>query len=346
MALLDVAGNETGVQILGAGLGDDATTRSLAFEKGMKTISPGAIQLGRVAITIEGKEPAGGRPLFDDGYSVVFADTGRTVPGVTGEGAKGAPASNTLFLPLDSVGQMQVPPNGVLGVVRTRQGWYYARQAAGGGVLYQYIGVGTLPDLAAKPVGQQYSALHSYGIVDIGRTPKGWGRAAGSSLGTTYPDMTIAAAKIDAEVREKLRVDTAVLVARNKAQEEARLAEERLEQGLRRNDLLAQLDRASREKWPEGSLGLKFLQDRIVNYGLEEEYRRAGLPMSRVEDEACRRGRSSYCSAAINRSASSGSSFEWTWQKSFDDASAASKRRNTENCAAALKGAARMCTMP
>ncbi len=338
MAILDQAGIETGVQIRNAKLPGNGSHDTLAG--GPKTISPGVLQFAGVVVTIEGKEPAGGLPIYHGGGQYgVFADTGRKAPNVTGDAIFGRPALDTLFLPLDSVGQVQPPPKGVLGVVRTESGWYYAREAPGGGVLYQRVAFPRVPDLAAAPIGPQYSALYSLVLVDLGRTPKGWAYAGALNLGTFHAEPKAAAIRIT----EELKVVAAANAARYKAEREAA---EQAERAANTAAIVAQIDRAAAEKWPEGSLGLKFLQDRVLNSSLEDYYRSKGLPMLRFESEACRRGRAGFCTATIARSASSGSSFEWTWQNSFENASKLGARQNAENCAAALKGAARFCTRP
>jgi hypothetical protein len=343
VALLDQAGMETGVQVRAAKLtGDDMHS----YLTGPKTVSPGVLNYGDGLVTIEGKVPADGQPLFDGGQYGMFADTGRKAPGVTGEAVFGRPALDTLFLPLDAKGQMQPAPQGVAGIVRTELGWYFARERPGGGMNYQYIGTGLVPDMAAKPAGPQYSELHSQGLIVLGRTTKGWSSAGVPNPSVYYGEPRAAAQKLEMELSERSLAAVAAQAERKKAEADARLAAQQAELAALRADVTAEMDRALAGKWPEGDLGLKFLQDRVLNFGMEDVYRAKGLPMARFEVEACRRGRRGFCSETIRRAASSGSSFEWTWQKSFDAAGALSTRQASENCAAALKGAMRFCSLP
>lgn len=161
-----------------------------------------------------------------------------------------------------------------------------------------------------------------------------------------YAEPRAAAQKLETELRERSLAAVTAQADRKKAEADARLAVQQAELAALRADVTAEMDRALAGKWPEGDLGLKFLQDRVLNFGMEDVYRAKSLPMARFEVEACRRGRRGFCTGTIQRAASSGSTFEWTWQKSFDAASALSTRQASENCAAALKGAMRFCSLP
>jgi hypothetical protein len=160
------------------------------------------------------------------------------------------------------------------------------------------------------------------------------------------PFPTAAEAVADAEARTQAFV---AAVMAEEGERPAREARQRAEaeaaaEGQRQAEIARIQERMKRAK--EGQGGDLSLERDVIAYGLEGEYAAMGLPIdAEFRREVCWRRQSVICGTAPPPSTSA-SGFVSTWEQAVENAIALNRSQGQANCAAALMGASRICTLP
>lgn len=215
-------------------------------------------------------------------------------------------------------------------------------EAGVGGIALRY---GLRPDLSAPPAGEAFLDLYlDNGTVAV-RTAKGWMDpfhrilypAAEASTAVTKAELEAVHVAVIAEERARNPQNFPKSAADIAAEKAAGLA--------RRKAYLAKL-RQRMQDANAGKIGgylLTDLERDVMASQLEGEYEAMGMRMSPdLKRQICRQRQSSICDRSAP-SSPSGSGYVSTWENAFENARALNQSQHRENCAAAAKGASRIC---
>lgn len=245
-----------------------------------------------------------------------------------------------LLTPIDSDLRPQAHPADVIGMVEAGPWMWIIRRTPEGVRFYQHVG--GKPILAAPPAGEAFLDLFVDAEGDVAvRTAAGWMNPFDRKPFATA-EAVLAARKAESKqfVAAVMAEENARVAARARAEADAKAAQAAAAQAYR--EQVRGRIREARAGRLTG-LPLILLQRDVMTAGLEGEYESAGLRLSDdIRREICWQRQSVVCSSA-SPSSSSGSSFVPTWEKAFENARALSQRQYQENCAAASKGASRIC---
>lgn len=320
--------------------GEDTGVRLNTQAKEVQTYPHGLLRVGADYFSITGEPAAGGRKMYEVGSWGLYAEMGPRPPEVRGQMLD----DGKLYLPLDNLAQPQTPAHGILGLIRgSYTMWIVQRTPAG--LRYYKHDTGT-PDVTRPPTGEAYLDLFIGRNRDVVRTSRGWSELDyGAPVFATAEAATADAdAKSDA-IRSAVRAE---YCARNhcydpRAAEQQRAAQEAAT-AVARDRTIARIEQAKRENW--AGFRLYDLQRDVIGLQLEGRYVAAGLYVSPdFKREVCRSRASSICDAPSAPSSSGGSGFVSTWEQAFANGRALNQQQGRDNCAAALMGASRICTL-
>ena len=252
------------------------------------------------------------------------------------------PGAGPLLTPIGSDLRPQAHPADVIGMVEAGPWMWIIRRTPKGVRFYQHVG--GKPILAAPPAGEAFLDLYVDKDGDVAvRTAAGWIDLYHRKPFPTA-EAVIAARKAESKqfVAAVMAEENARVAAQARAEVDARAAQAAAAQAYR-EQVRGRIREAKAGRLT--GLPLILLQRDVMTAGLEGEYESAGMTLSDdIRREICWQRQSVVCSSVAATSSSSGSSFVPTWEKAFENARALNQRQYQENCAAAAKGASRICT--
>ena len=286
-----------------------------------------------------GENPFAGMEMVEvRGGLGYFVKRGPPPAEVKGSGA------GPLLTPIGSDLRPQAHPADVIGMVEAGPWMWIIRRTPKGVRFYQHVG--GKPILAAPPVGEAFLDLYVDKDGDVAvRTAAGWMDPFHRNTLPTA-EAVLAARKAESKqfVAAVMAEENARVAAQARAEVDAKAAQAAAAQAYR-EQVRGRIREAKAGRLT--GLLLILLQRDVMTAGLEGEYESAGMTLSDdIRREICWQRQSSVCSSASASASasSSGSSFVPTWEKAFENARALSQRQYQENCAAAAKGASRICT--
>lgn len=319
--------------------GEDTGVRLNTQAREVQTYPHGLLRVGENYFSITGTPAADGRKIYDVMAWGIYAEMGPRPPEVRGQMLD----DGKLYLPLDNVGQPQTPAHNVLGLIRGNYTmWIVQRTPAG--LRYYKHDRGT-PDVTRAPQGEPYLDLFIGRNRDVVRTSRGW-----SELDLGAPVFATAeAASADADAKSDA-IRAAVMAehcARTQCYDPRKAEQDRAAQqaatAAARERVIARIEQAKRENW--SGFRLYDLQRDVIGLQLEGRYAAAGLYVSPdFKREVCWSRQSVICDAPSAPSPS-GSGFVSTWEQAFENSRALNQQQGRDNCAAALMGASRICTL-
>ncbi len=330
VAILSATGADTGLRA-------DGIDPYLMTER-ISTISYNFLKVKGDIIDASGADPFAGRKMHDLGSNYgFFVEKGPPPSEVKGPGV------GPLLIPLSNSGEPQALPADVIGMVKGSVWMWTIRRTPKGPRFYQHEW--GRPMLGAAPVGEGYLDLYIDEVVAV-RTSKGW---IDPFIREIYPTaegvVTARKAELKAFAAAVLAEDrtnnpqyypkSAAEIAAEKAAGEA--ARQAYLEGLRGRMRDAKAGKI-------GGIQLSLLQREVASAQLEGEYQTMGMPLNEeLKREICWQRQSTICNRSASPSGSSSSGFVSTWEKAFENSRALSQRQYQENCAAASKGASRIC---
>lgn len=251
------------------------------------------------------------------------------------------PGAGPLLTPIGSDLRPQEHPADVIGMVEAGSSMWIIRRTPKGVRFYQHVGGKSI--LAAPPVGEAYLDLYVDEDRNVAlRTAAGWiDPFHRKPFPTAEGVVTARKAEIKQFQAAVMAEENARIAAQTRAASDAKAAQAAAAQAYR--DQVRGRIRDAKAGRLSG-LPLILLQRDVMNAQLEGEYESEGLTLSDdIQREICWQRQSIVCSSASAPSSSSGSSFVPTWEKAFENARALNQKQYQENCAAAAKGASRIC---
>lgn len=317
--------------------GEDSGLRLQTQARRVSSNPNGLLGMEQERYTISGEAPAGGRPLERVGDWGMFETLGPRPAEIAGPAGR----SPNLLLPLDSVGQLQTLPPGVLGIVPGDAALWTVRRTPAGLRFHRFDKRAGVPNLVETSAGEGYTGLFIGNHVDLAKTSSGW---VDPSTGATFATMEEGIAK------EEDRIANFVAqVRREEAERPLREAQARREaeaagvaaRTAARANTLERIEQAKREGW--SGFRLYDLQREVIGHGLGGRYAAAGLYVSPdFKRELCWSTQSVlWCEPSAPSSSSSG--FVSTWEQAFANSRALNQQQGRDNCTAASMGASRIC---
>lgn len=327
VAILTPTGTDTGLRV------DNFNPFSGATK--VLSLPYNLLGIGGAIVNERGDDPFAGMEMVKvaSGFGY-FVKSGPPPAEVKGSG------TGPLLTPIGSDLRSQAHPADVIGMVEAGPWMWIIRRTPKGVRFYQHVG--GRPILAAPPVGEAFLDLYVDAESDVAvRTAAGWMNPFDRK---PFPT---AEAVLTARKAERKQFQAAVMAEENarvasqaRAAADAKAAQTAAAQAYR-EQVRGRIRDAKAGRLT--GLPLILLQRDVMTAGLEGEYESAGLTLSDdIRREICWQRQSIVCSSGSTPS-SSGSSFVPTWEKAFENARALSQRQYQENCAAAAKGASRIC---
>jgi len=332
VAVLEASGADTGLRF--------ENVNPFVFSSMPRTLPYNLIGIGDDKINVRGEDPFVGQKLYSQtgfGYGY-FIENGTVPAEVKGPGARSG-RSSLLLTPLASDGTPQALPPGIVGMVHGGSYMWIIRKTPQGLRYYQHHS--GKPVLTPQPVGEGYLDLYLTDRLAMVRTAAGW---MDPFVRKVFPTPEAAAAAREAE----LKVFAAQVMAEvraNERREIERKAQAEAEAKAARETWIASV-RARIQEAKDGKIqGWKLmdLQREVMSAQLEGTYEAMGLQLSPdIKRQICWQRQSIVCDRPSVQ-ASSGSGFVSTWEKAFENSRALNQSQYRENCAAAAKGASRIC---
>lgn len=326
VAILDAAGGDTGLRV--------DKINPYVFRADVRTLPYGLIGLKDAIINARGEDVFAGMKMQTPGNGVgYFVEAGPKPAMVQG------PASMPLLIPLASDAKPQDLPPGVVGMVKGSVWYWTIRQTPKGARFYQHDW--GRPVLAAEPAGEAYLGLWINDRVAIVRTAAGWMDPYNRK---PYPTPEAAAKAREAELDAFVKAVMAEEASRPQREAQQRAEAAAVAEANRQAALSAVRRRIQDAKAGRiTGYPLLDLQREVMAWQLEGEYEAAGLWLSPdIKRQICWQRQSIICDRPAPGGSSS-SGFVSTWEKAFENSRALSQSQYQENCAAAAKGASRIC---
>lgn len=300
------------------------------------TLPYGLVQLAGKPVNVRGEAPAGGRNIVKDAAASWYAEIGPPPKEVQGTHV------GALLMPLDSQGEVQSGPPDLVGMIKGGV-WMYQIRKTPQGIRFHRHGWGR-PKLSEPPAGEGYLDLYVSQWAAVVRTAAGWVDLDGDA-GKVFPSAVAAVASSDARRQAVFAAVAADEADRPRREAEARAtaqAKAKADHAAKIASIKARIERAKKNELSLGAMmDLKF---DVMRYQMEYEWTAAKLPVDAyMKTEVCRARRASFCDPYEPPSTYSGSGFQSTWEKAFENARALNQRQYNENCAANDLGANRIC---